>query len=258
MWSIYGSNRYLPLLDMSIKSAVINSPNIDRVILADQNIDINYDNCTIVRTEFKGDKASKMSLRYDFASILLDKYDYVLHVDADALVFRDVSNIWVKKEPGLSLASEYTNAPDSFKPATGVQSYSDEICWAGPLLSPQEVDDFKKIPSLCMGVWLASRDDKQALLRAREEVVYRESIGFRGMCVDQHAAVYRLIKDNTWNTHLQQYVTHIGNTIKNREDVQKLYSSSHAICHFAGGAEASQTKFDAMKILMNEIEKKND
>jgi len=256
MWSIYGNPGYLPLLEMSVGSSNIISPNIDKIILTDKSLNVQIDNCKIEKTSFFGSNASKMSLRYEFASSLLDNYDYVLHIDSDALIFKDISNIYVDKPKGLSLASEYSSEQNSFKKGDGIQNYSSENCWAGPLLEDDEIDSFRSVPSLCMGVWLSGKEDKITLKNIRSEVIKREDSGFAGICVDQHAAVYRLVKDNSWNTHLQKHVTHLGNKINNQNDINDLYDSCHSICHFAGGVQPNITKFNAMNLLIKEIERR--
>lgn len=251
MWSVYGSEQYLPMLDMSIQSSALFAPDIKKILLKDKQIQYSNSLCEIVEAEFVGGASSKMSLRYDFAANLLDEYDYVLHLDNDVLIIKNIHPIFdhMPDRKGLSFASEYTSDQSHFfSNKNNTPSSCDGIYWAGPLLkSSAEIAEFSKVPSICMGVWLAGRDEKSVLRQIRKNVCDAELKGFYGPCYDQHAAVHTIVNMKSWNFSLQDHVTHSAGHILGESDILELEKSTHCIAHFAGGASPHAKKFQAMQ-----------
>ncbi len=259
MWAIYGNPEYTKLLDMSIESSLKNANDVQRVILCDNNLSYDNSECQIFHANFVGGPSAKMSIRYEFAAYLLNEYDYVMHIDTDTLVTSDLTKVLVDKPAGLSLASEYSDHPQHFSANRTVQMSAADECWAKPLLkNEEETNYFKTIPSLCMGVWLADKRDVSALMKVRQEVLDFELGRNHGICYDQHAAVYRLVKDNCWNLHLQPHVTHCGGTINTDDDMKELFKSSVSVVHFAGGVAPHESKKRRMKDVLDYMEKNYD
>jgi lipopolysaccharide biosynthesis glycosyltransferase len=255
MWSIYGNEKYFKFLDISLMSAKLMSENIDRFVFKDIDCKFFNENCNIISKKFPSGNASKMAFRYECTADLLENYDYdhVLHVDVDAIIFKDISKIFDKKTNGLSVASESSTEKKYFGHISKRLDFSIGEYWAGPLLNENQKIQYANIPSICMGVWLAGKSEINSLKNIANSVYDYEKSGFNGICLDQHAAVKCLIESNQYNFDLQNHVSHLGIKLNNNNDILDIKNSPISIVHFAGGVQPSEEKFQKMKLFFESI-----
>jgi Glycosyl transferase family 8 len=260
-YTLYGDPKYAELLELSLIS--VNKFKKDEEIFLFTNLQLNRlaGLCNVINIEFPSGFAKPMALRYEIFRLLAARFDKILHLDTDTICINPLTNLWNHFTPGkISLASE-SDVTDqisetntySYNSKSMKKNYITETFWAGPLLNPQEAEDYRNIPSICAGIFGANSDAADLLSSAYEYVCAIEDQGFRGRCGDQHAFTHFLLKKNCYNLNLTDLVNHNGIQILQDQELNRARTNKVSILHFAGGVEPSVTKLDLMRLTLSQI-----
>jgi len=226
-YCLYGDIRYKEILHLSVLSLNKFFPKEDIFVFSEYDIPEFNQYCNLITVEFPQGYAKPMAYRLILGKILLQKYDNVLHLDADTLVFDNVDNIFSCFEDNkISFATETPNNPDKI-----IDQY-----WAGPLLDEEDKIKYSNVDSLCCGVFGFNGSMYENLEDIYNFICECEDSGFSAICRDQHGFTTYVLKNNMYNYNLQKYVEHFP----------KEESTGFKIYHFAGGV-CSGNKYDIMK-----------
>lgn len=241
-YCLYGNITYKQLLEISLISLSKFLPKENIIVFSQYNIPELMDYCEVIKTEFPRGYASSMGYRLILGKNLLERYSKVIHLDVDTVITKDIQDIFNQIEPNqISFATENIDTPAKIIGE----------CWAGPLLLPEEKNNYKDIDSICCGIFGFDKSISLKLEDVYEYILECENQGFRGQCCDQHAFTAYVLRNNLYNFNLQNYVTHNAQQLLRQNKID--LSSDIRIYHFAGGV-TSAGKYEMMKKLSLVIE----
>jgi hypothetical protein len=247
-YTVYNNKKYEELLFMSLKS-LAKFQNFDIIIFSNFDISISIDKrIYFEKIEFPEGTAIPMGYRFILMNNLLKKYECVLHTDCDTIFINDPNNIFqnIEKEK-INISSE-TNGLLKIGNNFIVDEY-----WAGPLLTTEEREIYKEIPSICCGVFAGKNILNNMCEEIYKNICYNEQKGFFGTCYDQHSICEFLIKNNLYSFELQKYVSHNGCYIVDKDLIKFMIENNYVILHYAGGIGPHEDKIKFMKKTLEAI-----
>lgn len=241
-YTIYANKEYEKLLLMSLQS-LSKYKNFDIIIFSNFDIQIETDNRTTKKIiNFPIGRATPMGYRFMIMNDLLSNYESVLHADCDTIFINDPNVIFDDLEVGkINIASE-TNELLKIGNDKIIGEY-----WAGPLLTKEEKETFKNIPSICCGVFAGKKESNILCQKIYKNVENYEKKGFFSICYDQHSICEYLIKNNAYSFNLQKYVCHNGSYVVRNNLINFMIENKYVILHYAGGVSPNKEKIMFMK-----------
>lgn len=241
-YTLYNNKKYQELLTMSLES-LIKYENFDIIIFSDFETLISTDKRTsLEKIKFPEGKAIPMGYRFSLMNDLLKKYECVLHVDCDTIFINDPNDIFKNIENEKVNVSSETNRLINTSENFVIDEY-----WAGPLLKAEELELYKKIPSICCGVFAGKNTLNNVCEEIYKNICDNEEKGFLGICYDQHSICEYLIKNNLYSFELQKYVSHNGCYVADNDLIKFMIENNYIILHYAGGVSPHEYKIKFMK-----------